>query len=145
MIDMLGKRLGLTEAESAATKRAARAKMEAAAPLRQELRTLDKVARNHQATDQEVSAALERFDAALATYRQKVQAIDGELMKAVSLKARAALTAIGIIDNGMGLRLGGARMPGGGKAQVGARRMRGSGARGFGGRRARTRGPRVVR
>jgi len=146
MIDMLGDRLGLTEAEKAATKQAVRAKMEAAAPLTQELRALGEVARNEQATDEEVIAALQRFDAALATYRQKVKAIDGQLIQAVSPKARAAMTALGVIDNGMGLRFGGRMMPGGrGMGGPGAGGMREPGARRWGGSGSGEQGPQVIR
>ena len=106
MLNMVLDRIGLTEAEKAAAKKAARAKMEATNALRQELRALAEAAQKEKATNKELSAALRRFDAALSAHRQKVKAIDAQLVKAISLKARAALTAIGVIDNGMGGRFG---------------------------------------
>jgi len=106
MVDMLAERVGLTQAEKAATKKAASAKLNARAALQKEIQALAEVAAKPKATDKELSAALKRYDAALATYRQKTKAIDTQLMKALSLKARAALTAIGVIDNGLGMRFG---------------------------------------
>jgi len=145
MIDMMAERLGLTEPEKVATKNAVRAKLEAAAPLNQGLRALAELARNEQATDKELSAALKRFDAALAAYRQQVKAIDAQLIKAVSPKAQAALTAIGVIDNGVGMRFGGRMRPRGDAGGPGGRRTRGPGAGGFGGPGPGAQGPQVIR
>lgn len=123
MIDNMAQRMGLTDAEKAATKKAMRAKNEAATPLGQELRKLREISRNRQATDRQISAALKSFDKALAVYRQKVKAIEKQLIGAVSLRARAALTAMGIIDNGMGgMGFGGRGGPGAGFG--GGRRQR---------------------
>ncbi|HUT73675.1 MAG TPA: hypothetical protein VM221_02425 [Armatimonadota bacterium] len=144
MLDMMLGRLGLTEAEKAAAKKAARAKMEATAPLAKELEALGQTARNDKATDQELRAALQRFDAAQLAYRQKVKAIDAQLIKAVSLKARAALTAMGVLDNGMGMRMGG-RMRPGGMGGPGAEGMRRPGGGGWGGPSQDSQGPRVIR
>lgn len=120
MIDMAAERLGLTNAEKAATKKAVRAKMDAGTAFSQQLQALGEVARNEKATDKELNAALQKFGAALAAYRQKVKAIDAALTKSLSLRARVALTALGVIDNGMGMRglgfgggRGGNRMGGG--------------------------------
>jgi len=120
MLDTLATRLGLTAAEKAATKKAARAKMEATTAFSQQLQALGEVARNEKATDKELNAGLQKFGAALTAYRQRIKAIDAALTKAVSLRARVALTALGVIDNGMGMRglgvgggRGGNRMGGG--------------------------------
>jgi Spy/CpxP family protein refolding chaperone len=144
MLDLVLERLGLTEAEKAAVKKAARAKMEAAAPLTRELQALGQTARNDEATDQELKAALRRFDAALLAYRQKAKAIDAQLIKALSLRARAALTAMGVLDNGMGMRMGG-RMRPGGMGGPGAEGMRRPGGGGWGGPGQDSQGPRVIR
>ena len=125
MLNMLAQRLGLTDAEKAVTEKALRAKMEASTNLSRELEALSEVARNEKSTDKDLGAALKRYDAALAAYRQRTQAIDAQLGKAVSLKARAGLTAAGIIDNGFGMRFGGMRPGAGGE--------RPAGGRGFGG------------
>lgn len=106
MMERMAERIGLTEAEKAAVRNAVRAKIEAANALGRELRALGEVARNQRASDKELAAALRRFDAALATYRQKVKAIDAQLVKALSLRARAALTVLGVLDNGLGGRFG---------------------------------------
>jgi len=122
MVDMLAQGVGLTEAEKAATKKAVTAKLEARAALQQQLQALSEVAGKHKPTDKELTAALKKFDATLAAYRQKTKTIDAQLVKALSLKARVALTAVGVIDNGIGVRFG-----------RGSGMMRGPGAGGFGG------------
>lgn len=104
--DALAERVGLTQAEKAAAKKAVTAKLEARDVLQKEARALAEAAAKPKATDKELSAALKRYDAALATYRQKTKGIDQQLVKALSLKAKAALTAIGVIDNGLGMRFG---------------------------------------
>jgi hypothetical protein len=109
MVDALAQRLHLTPAEKATTEHAMRAKTDAAAGLSRELRALSDVARNEKSTDKELSAALKRYDEALASYRQRIKAIDAQFSKALSLRARASLTAVGVLDNGFGFggRFGG--------------------------------------
>jgi Spy/CpxP family protein refolding chaperone len=126
MIDMLAQRINLTAEEKAATEKAVRAKMDAMMNLSRELETLSAVAQNEKATDAELTAALKKYDAAVAAYRNKVKAIDTQLSKAVSLRARVALTTVGVLDNGLGFggRFGGRTGRGGGG---------GRGMRGFGG------------
>jgi chromosome segregation ATPase len=121
MVDALAQRIGLTDAEKAATRKAMEAKREAATALGQELRALAQVVSNKQSKDEELTAALKKFDAARTAYRQKVKDIDAQLAGAVSLRARAALTVAGVIDNGFGARFGGMRAGG----------ARAGGARGF--------------
>jgi len=129
MLDQLAARISLTDAEKAATKEAIQAKVQAAATLQQELRNLAGVVRKQSATDQELQSALQKFDAALSTYRQKTKDIDAQLVKSLSSRARAALTVVGVIDNGAGARFGGAMGGGmGRRGQGAARRSPGSGA-----------------
>lgn len=122
MIEQYGARIGLTEAEKAATKQAVAAKLQAAQALGGELRALGQVARNENPTDQELRSALQKFDAARTDYYHKIRAIDAQLIKAISLKAQARLTALGVIDNGLGQRLGQRRGQGMGGQGGGARR-----------------------
>ena len=143
MIDMLAQRIGLTPEEKAITEKAARAKMDAMMGLSGELEALSAVARNEKATDAELTAALKKYDAALAAYRKKVKAIDTQLSKGVSLRARVALTSVGVLDNGIGFGgRGGGRMGRGGGEGPGG--MRG-GARGPGAPAPPTGMPQVVR
>jgi hypothetical protein len=122
MIEQYGARIGLTEAEKAATKQAVAAKLQAAQALGGELRALGQVARKENPTDQELRSALQKFDAARTDYYHKIRAIDAQLIKAISLKAQARLTALGVIDNGLGPRLGQRRGQGMGGQGGGARR-----------------------
>jgi hypothetical protein len=111
MVDMLAERAHLTPAEKTLTEKAVRAKIDAAMGLGRELQTLRDAAANGKATDAQLKAALAKYDAALASYRQRVKAIDAQLIKSVSLRTRVALTAVGVIDNGLGAigrRFGGA-------------------------------------
>jgi ABC-type transporter Mla subunit MlaD len=105
-LDQLAARIGMTEAEKAAAKEAIRAKVAAAASLSEQLRALSTVARKEKATDQELRDALAKYDAAVATYRQRVKEIDTRLKQSLSLRAQAALTVAGVLDNGLGPRAG---------------------------------------
>lgn len=107
MVDRLGERLGLTEKEKGVVGKAMRAKLEARQALTQERRALSDVAGNKKTTDEQLRGALRKYHAAVATYRARVKAIDDQLGKSVSLRARAGLTAEGVIDNGLGTRFGG--------------------------------------
>jgi len=129
MLDRLATRMGLTDAEKATTKKAVQEKMAARQALQQELTGLRDVAMKQNASDRELRGALQKYGRALAAYREKTKAIDAQLTKAVSLKARVGLTAVGVIDNGLGgmgmgrgMRAGGAQQPsaGGGRRQRGA-------------------------
>jgi len=99
---MLADRAHLTASEKAITEKAVRAKMDAATGLSRELQALRDAAGNEKASDAQLGAALKKYDAALAAYRQRVKAIDAQVSKSVSLRARVALTAVGVIDNGLG-------------------------------------------
>ena len=134
MIDMLAQRIGLTPEEKAITEKAARAKMDAMMGLSGELEALSAVARNEKATDAELTAALKKYDAALTAYRKKTKAIDTQLSKGVSLRARVALTSVGVLDNGLGFG-------GRGGGRFGGRMRGGAGGEGPGGMRGGARGP----
>lgn len=112
MFERLADRIGLTEADKKATRKALTAKMQATRAQMAEVRALGEVARKENATDAELRAALQKFEGALTAYHQKIRAIDAQLIKALSLKAQARLTAMGVIDNGVGQRLGQRRGPG---------------------------------
>jgi hypothetical protein len=133
MVDLLAQRVTLTETEKAAAKKALSAKLEARAALEREVRALAETAAKPKVTDSELTAALKKAGTAIAAYRQKTQAIDALLVKSLSLKARAALTAAGVIDNGLGMRfgrrsgtMGGAGAGGSRGAASGTRRATGS-------------------
>jgi len=111
MLDRMAERLGLTENEKKVVQKAAAAKMQAATAHGEAVRALGEVVRKEGVADAELRAALQKFEVSLAAYRQKVTAIDAQLIKGISLKARTALTAMGIIDNGLPPRFG-QRRPG---------------------------------
>jgi predicted lipoprotein len=112
MFDRLADRIGLTEAEKKASRKAITARTQAVRAQMAEVTALGEVARKENATDAELRAALQKFEGALTAYHQKVRAIDAQLTKALSLKAQARLTAMGVIDNGVGQRFGQRRGPG---------------------------------
>jgi predicted DNA-binding protein len=105
-LDQLAARIGMTDAEKAAAKEAIRAKVAAAADLSKELRALATVARKAKVTDEELRDALGKCDAAVASYHQRVKEIDARLKESLSLRARAALTVAGVLDNGLSPRFG---------------------------------------
>jgi Spy/CpxP family protein refolding chaperone len=121
MFDEMATRIGLTATEKTATQAAIREKMTASQALGEQLRALGEVARKPNATDAELKAALTKYESTLAAYRKKVAQIDSQLSAKLSLKARVALTALGVLDNGLGPRFGGGMGPGG---AMGGRRMR---------------------
>ena len=131
MLDRLATRMGLTDAEKATTKKAVQEKMAARQALQQELTGLRDVAMKQNASDRELRGALQKYGRALAAYREKTKAIDAQLTKAVSLKARVGLTAAGVIDNGLGgLGMGRGMRAGGDGGDIGGRRQRGAPAPG---------------
>jgi len=105
-LDQLATRIGMTDAEKAAAKEAIRAKMAAATSLSEELRALGTAARKQNVTDEELRGALGKYDAAVATHHQRVKEIDTRLKESLSLRSQAALTVAGVLDNGLGPRLG---------------------------------------
>ena len=114
MIERLAQQIGLTKAETAAVKTAARDKLAARQALGEKLQALRDVAQKPNASEQELRAALDKYNAALTAYRAKIKSIDERLVKQVSLKARVRLTAAGVIDNGLGPGFGARMGPGGG-------------------------------
>jgi hypothetical protein len=129
-LDQLATRAGLADQEKAAVQAALRDKMAAAQALREQMKALIQLARNKQATDEQLSAALSKYDAALAAYRERIKRIDAELVARLSLRARVAMTVAGVLDNGLRAAYAGSpraatRAPGAGR---GARRRAGAAA-----------------
>jgi hypothetical protein len=128
MVDRMLQEAKLTPEEEAAARKAIERKQKASSKLSEELGKLRQAAMKDDASEAELKIALELFGKALAAYRQEVAAADAELVKVLSLQAKARLTALGVLDNGLPSML--ARGPGMGM-------MGGMGARtgGTGGRR----------
>lgn len=124
MLDQLAARIGLSDSEKAAAKQAIQAKLAAVTALRQELQSLAETARKQGVTEQELASALKRYEAALATYRRKLAETDAQLARSLSIKARVALTVLGVLDNGLGPRFAG---PMAGRGPWGGRRAAGAG------------------
>ena len=105
--------------------------------LREQLNNLRQTAQKSRVTEQELGQALEAYRAALAQYRETMEAADAALLKQLPLSAQVRCTSLGILENGlgpMGMRgrfAGGP--PQGGQGGPGAQ----GGSQGFGGRGAR--------
>jgi hypothetical protein len=137
MLGQVGQQAKLTPQELAAAKQAARAKWQARDKLQTELRALVSTVRDQNAADAQLKTALARFRAALQNYYKSVNGIERQLAGKLSVRGQAALTAFGVLDNGlgsrfgsgmgMGMRMGGAGggQPGGMGSQGGQRRSRG--------------------
>jgi len=108
MRQMLGQmldQLGLTASEKKVALQATEAKYKAQAALREQLRTLGETVRG-QVTDAQAQAALNRYRQAQKDYERKAGELDQGLVKKLSPHSQARLVAVGIIDNGLGMRLG---------------------------------------
>jgi hypothetical protein len=127
MLDQLGQQAKLTPQELAAAKQAARAKWQARDKLQTELRALMSTVRDQNASDAQLKTALSKFRTALQNYYKSVNGMDRQLVGKLSVRGQAALTAFGILDNGLGSRFGagmgmGMRMGGAGGGQPGGMR-----------------------
>ena len=125
------------EAQKAPVKQALTAKEQARRALMEQFNALRTATQKTGVTDQELAQALEKYRAALAQYREKMEAADAALLKQLPVGAQARCTASGILENGLGGmgmgmmrgRFGGGG-PGGGAGGPGAQ----GGPQGFGGR-----------
>ena len=98
----------LSESEKAVAMEAARAKSDVRTKLSEKMTTLREVSDDQKATDVEIRAALNDFVKAQIDYNNAVSAADMALVKKVTLRTRAKLTVLGIIENGVGAGGGGA-------------------------------------
>lgn len=129
MVDMVLDRMQLNDAERAATKDTWMMKINARNALMEKVSQLREVAENPQSSEEDLKKALGDFAAAYQTYAKTVSEADGKLVKKISLRTRARLTAMGILENGLGFG-GGFRFMGGPRRPDGNSR---GGARGGGG------------
>lgn len=117
MVDRMLERLQLSEADRAAAKETWMAKNTARAALREKVDHLREVADNAQSSDADITKALSEFATAYGTYAKTIAEADAKLVKKISLRTRAKLTAAGILENGVGFgggfRGGGFGRPGG--------------------------------
>ena len=117
MVDRMLERLQLNEADRAAAKETWMAKNTARTALREKVDRLREVADNAQSSDADVTKALSEFATAYGTYAKTIAEADAKLVKKISLRTRAKLTASGILENGVGFgggfRGGGFGRPGG--------------------------------
>ncbi|MCS6862828.1 MAG: hypothetical protein NZT92_21195 [Abditibacteriales bacterium] len=102
MVDMVLDRMQLNDAERAATKETWLAKISARNALIEKVSQLREVAENPQSSEEDLKRALGDFAAAYQTYAKTVSEADGKLVKKISLRTRARLTAMGILENGVG-------------------------------------------
>ncbi|MCS6861717.1 MAG: hypothetical protein NZT92_15530 [Abditibacteriales bacterium] len=117
MIDRMLEMMQLSEAERTAAKETWTAKNTARTALREKVERLREVADNTQSTDADINKALSEFATAYGAYAKTVAEADAKLVKKISLRTRAKLTAAGILENGVGFmggfRFGGFGRPGG--------------------------------
>lgn len=137
MVARLLEQAQLGDARKEPVKQALAAKEEARRVLTEQLNNLRQTAQKSRVTEQELGQALEAYRAALAQYRETMEAADAALLKQLPLSAQVRCTSLGILENGlgpMGMRgrfAGGP--PQGGQGGPGAQ----GGSQGFGGRGAR--------
>lgn len=115
--------MGLSETELAAAQKTAEAKIRARVTLQQALEKLRQVADDPEATDAQLTAAIQEYNRALETYRTTVQNEDRALVKQLSPRSQAKLLAAGALENGLGLgrpRQAGGRRAGAGGGGAGA-------------------------
>lgn len=108
---------GLTEKEKAAALGNQKAKRQAREALEKAHADFSRALNQRGAGDKQIKAALDSYLKAYASCQGKVKAADATLAKACSLKSRAKLTQMGIIENGLGLRAMFGAMMGGGMAR----------------------------
>jgi hypothetical protein len=113
MMDMVLERMQLSDAERAVAKETWTAKNTARNTLREKVDHLREVAENPQSSEDDIKKALGEFATAYQTYAKTVAEADVKLVKKVSLRTRARLTAMGILENGVGFGGGGFRFMGG--------------------------------
>ncbi len=101
-IDRALERMQLSDAERAAAKETWMAKNTARTALMEKVGLLREVSDNPQSSDADVTKALNDFAAAYAAYAKTVAEADGKLVKKITLRTRARLTAAGILENGVG-------------------------------------------
>lgn len=115
----------LSEAEKTAALDTLKAKSDSRTKLQEKLNALRETSDDQKATDDEVKKSLNDFVRAQIDYNSAVSAADLGLVKKVSLRTRAKLTVLGVVENGVGA--------GGGGFGGGGGRQRGPGGPGGGG------------
>ena len=110
---------GLTGSQRSAAQSALRAKTEARRELMEALEELRSVSEDTKATDDKLTQAIAAYQKELTKYRAEVAAQDKALEAKLSVRNRARCLAVGILDNGMGMRGMGYR--GGGRGGRSAR------------------------
>jgi Spy/CpxP family protein refolding chaperone len=115
MLERMLQGITVTDAEKAAIQKAFTDKQAARQALMQETRALRELVRNDQATDDQFTAQLAKFNAALAEFNKRSAAIDAQLKAALSPRVQATLIARGIVlenGGGMGGGMGGGQRGG---------------------------------
>ncbi len=120
----------LSEAEKAPAMEAYKAKSEARTKLQEKLNTVREAGDDQKATDADIAKALNEFIKAQMDYNSAVSSADLALVKKVSVRTRAKLTVLGVVENGVGAGGGGGMFFGGG---AGGRTRGGPGGGGPGG------------
>jgi len=128
LLDFMSRRLDdqkLSESEKTAAMEALKAKSDSRTKLQEKLTALREVSDDQKATDDDVKKSLNDFVRAQIDYNTAVSSADLALVKKVSLRTRAKLTVLGVVENGVGA--------GGGGFFGGGGRQRGGGPGGSGG------------
>lgn len=109
----------LSETEKASSMEAIKAKSDARTKLQDKLNALREASEDQKLTDAELAKSLNDFIRAQMDYNNVVAASDLALVKKVSVRTRAKLTVMGVVENGVGFGGGGAFTFGGGRGRGG--------------------------
>ena len=100
MLDRIMSRMKLNEEQKKAVEKVVMAKIEARRKSQESLKELRKLARNRNASEDEIKAALDKFRKDLMQSKAKIQKLEEAALKIVPIRAQLMFTLTGIFDNG---------------------------------------------
>jgi len=100
MLDKIMSRMKLNEEQKKAVEKVVMAKIEARRKSQESLKELRRLARNRNASEDEIKAALDKFRKDLMQSKAKIQKLEEAALKIVPIKAQLMFTLTGIFDNG---------------------------------------------
>lgn len=100
MLDRIMSRMNLNEEQKKAVEDLVMAKIEARRKSQEGLKELRRLARDRNASEDQIKTALDKFRKNLIEIRTKVQKLEETALKIVPVRAQLMLTLTGIFDNG---------------------------------------------
>ena len=100
MLDKIMSRMKLNEEQKKAVEKVVMAKIEARRKSQESLKELRRLARNRNASEDEIKAALDKFRKDLMQSKAKIQKLEEAALKIVPIRAQLMFTLTGIFDNG---------------------------------------------